>query len=71
MALSWYNIIPEGVYLITSVTSKTTADFDSSFGKKNYQKVQSKLMFGYQVEVFDQKTLSSRVKIFLKYIKQI
>jgi predicted transcriptional regulator of viral defense system len=53
MALSWYNIIPEGVYLITSVTSKTTANFDSSFGKFSFRKIKNELMFGYKTEVFE------------------
>ena len=70
MALSWYNIIPEGVYLVTSVTSKTTANFDSSFGKFSYRKIKNELMFGYNMEIFENYTykIASLEKTILDYL---
>lgn len=70
MALSWHNIIPEGVYLITSVTSKTTANFDSSFGKFSFRKIKNELMFGYNMEIFENYTykIASLEKAILDYL---
>lgn len=49
MAFSYYNIIPEGVYLITSVTSKNTAKFSSEFGEFSFHQLKKDLMFGYDI----------------------
>ena len=70
MALSWYNVIPEGVYLITSVTSKTTAELNSSFGKFSFRKIKNELMFGYKTEVFENYTykIATLEKAILDYL---
>ena len=49
MALSWYNLIPEGVYLITSVTTKNTANIESPFGHFSFRHLKKELMFGYDL----------------------
>lgn len=47
MALSHYNLIPEAVYGITSVTSRKTNHFKTDFGEFIYRSVKPQLMFGY------------------------
>jgi predicted transcriptional regulator of viral defense system len=49
MALSYYNLIPESVYGITSTSSKKTASFDTSIGYFDYHKLKPSLMFGYKL----------------------
>lgn len=49
MALSYYGLIPESVYGITSVSSRKTYAFDSQLAKFNYRKIKPELMFGYQL----------------------
>ncbi|MEN8243465.1 MAG: hypothetical protein ABFS43_01035 [Thermodesulfobacteriota bacterium] len=46
-ALSFYELIPEGVVQITSVTSLKTAVFRNDFGEYSYKSVRDDLMFGY------------------------
>lgn len=48
-ALSYYNLIPEGVYSITSATSKKTFDFSTPISKFIYRKIKPELMFGYKI----------------------
>jgi len=49
MAFSYYNLIPESVYGITSVTSKKTNNFKTDFGEFIYRHIKSELMFGYKL----------------------
>ncbi|MBU0557992.1 MAG: hypothetical protein KKD86_16985 [Bacteroidetes bacterium] len=51
-ALSYYGIIPEGVIIITSVTSLKTAEYENGFGTFSYKTIQPKLIFGYQPKPF-------------------
>jgi len=46
-ALAFYELIPESVVQITSVTSLKTASFKNDFGEYSYKSVKSSLMFGY------------------------
>lgn len=46
-AFSYYSLIPEVVYTITSVSSKKTTSFKTNYAAFNYRKVKSNLMFGY------------------------
>ncbi len=48
-ALSYYQVIPERVYGVTSVTSKKTVKFDSDWGSFTYRKIKPNLMFGYEI----------------------
>jgi len=48
-ALSYYNLIPEGVYSVTSITSKTTRNFETKIAPFSYRKIKSELLFGYQL----------------------
>ena len=49
-ALSFYDIIPEAVTQITSITSMKTASFTNSFGDYVYRTVKEELMFGYDLK---------------------
>lgn len=48
-ALSYYNLIPEGVYSVTSVSSKKTSSFKTFLGVFSYKKIKEELLFGYQL----------------------
>jgi predicted transcriptional regulator of viral defense system len=48
-ALAYFQIIPERVYGVTSVTSKKTSQFESAWGIFGYRSVKPNLMFGYHV----------------------
>ncbi len=50
MALSYYGLIPEGVYSITSATTKKTANFKTPIAEFSYRKIKPSLMFGYRLE---------------------
>ena len=47
-ALSFYKVIPETVYTVTSVTSKATREFTVSDIVYKYNKIRKDLFFGYQ-----------------------
>lgn len=49
MALSYYGLIPESVYGVTSVTSKKTYAFHAPLARFSYRKIKPELMFGYQL----------------------
>lgn len=49
MALSHYGLIPEGVYLVTSASSKKTAHFKTPLGEFSYRQIKTRLFFGYQL----------------------
>lgn len=49
-ALRYYNLIPEGVFEITSVSTKKTSNFDTKIGKFNYRKIKSPIFFGYNIQ---------------------
>lgn len=48
-AFSLYHLIPEGVFQITSITSKKTQHFDSDCATFHYRHLKSSLMFGYHL----------------------
>ena len=70
MALSWYGLIPESVYTVTSVTSKKTGSFQTPIAHFSYRSVKSELMFGYQLEsIRNQKyKLAEAEKAVLDYL---
>jgi predicted transcriptional regulator of viral defense system len=47
MALSFYHLIPESVYAITSATSRTTRKFHSEVATFSYRSIKPELFFGY------------------------
>jgi len=48
-ALSFYGIIPEAVFSVTSVTTLKTNSFENKEGNFIYKHLKSKLFFGYQL----------------------
>ncbi|HBC44636.1 MAG: hypothetical protein UX08_C0001G0069 [Candidatus Collierbacteria bacterium GW2011_GWB1_45_35] len=50
MALSFYGIIPESVYTITSITSRRTRNIKTEIGQFSYTSVRPDLFFGYRLE---------------------
>ena len=46
-ALSFYTIIPERVFQVTSVTPKKTETFENSFGVFSYRSIREDLFFGF------------------------
>ncbi|MDO8505465.1 MAG: hypothetical protein Q7S48_02735 [bacterium] len=49
-ALSFYGLIPEGVYSLTSVSTKKTASFKTPITEFSYRKIKPALLFGYRLE---------------------
>jgi len=49
-ALSFYEVIPETVYGITSVSTKATREFASEIGIFSYQKIKKEAFIGYQLK---------------------
>jgi len=49
MALSYYGLIPEGVYSITSVSSKKPVYFKTPIAQFSYRKIKPSLFFGYRL----------------------
>jgi predicted transcriptional regulator of viral defense system len=48
-ALAYYQLIPESVLGVTSISARKTQQFDSAWGLFSYRSVKPLLMFGYQV----------------------
>jgi predicted transcriptional regulator of viral defense system len=69
-ALSFYRLIPEGVYTITAVSSLKTQDFHTALGTFSYKHVKSSLMFGYRLINFDGLVyrLAEPEKLILDYL---
>jgi predicted transcriptional regulator of viral defense system len=70
MALSYYHLIPEGVYTVTSVTTRKTNSFDTKIGNFDYRTVKPELFFGYSIENYDDKhyKIASIEKAILDYL---
>lgn len=62
-ALSFYGFIPEGVFLITSVSTLKTTHFGTPVGNFQYRNIQPSLFFGYRLERQQQGPLSAWFKI--------
>ncbi len=52
-AFSIYNLIPEGVYSITSATSQKTNNFKTQIGNFIYKHIKPELMFGYELRKYN------------------
>ncbi len=48
-SLSFYNLIPEGVYLVTSISTKKTAAFETPIGNFSYRNIREALFCGYNL----------------------
>jgi predicted transcriptional regulator of viral defense system len=49
-AFSYYNLIPEGVFSTTSISTKKTSTFNTFIGTFSYRSIHSKIFFGYQIK---------------------
>jgi predicted transcriptional regulator of viral defense system len=49
-ALSWYGFIPEGVFQVTSCSSRKTQSFGTPLGSFSYRHIKPALFFGYRLE---------------------
>jgi predicted transcriptional regulator of viral defense system len=69
-AMSYYKLIPEGVYTITAVTSLKTQDFNTVMGTFSYKHVKPALMFGYRLVSHENTTckLAEPEKLMLDYL---
>jgi predicted transcriptional regulator of viral defense system len=69
-ALSYYNIIPETVYTITSATTKRSKEFIVQKSVFKYYKIKKKLLFGYQPRKIKNKIIliAEKEKALLDYI---
>jgi predicted transcriptional regulator of viral defense system len=70
MALSYYHLIPESVYTITSITTKKTNSFDTKIGNFDYRTVKPEFYFGFIIEDYDDKhyKIASIEKSILDYL---
>jgi predicted transcriptional regulator of viral defense system len=48
-ALSYYNLIPEAVYVITGISTRKTMLFETALGNFEYRKIKDALFFGYHI----------------------
>jgi predicted transcriptional regulator of viral defense system len=48
-ALSYYNLIPEGVFTTTSLTTRNTTSFSTPVGSFSFRNVKAQLFFGYRL----------------------
>lgn len=56
-ALSYYGLIPEGVYQTYSVSTHKTKTFDTPIGALIYKHIKPALFFGYRIERWDNKPI--------------
>jgi len=69
-ALSFYNIIPETVYSVTSVTTKTTREFVINNVSYTYSKIKKIAFTGYIKKYFNGQTalIAEQEKAFIDYL---
>ncbi len=70
MALSYYHLIPESVYQITSVATKKTKEFMTPIANFNFRTLRPNLFFGYKIVSYDQKSfkIADGEKAILDYL---
>ncbi len=70
MALSYYHLIPESVYQITSVTTKKTKEFMTPIANFNFRTLRPNLFFGYKIVSYDLKSfkIAEGEKAILDYL---
>lgn len=49
MALSYYGLIPESVFAITSASTRKTSRFSTTLGEFFYRTIQTRLYFGFEI----------------------
>lgn len=73
-ALSYYHLIPESIYGITSISTRKTYHFVTSIGEFIYRSLKPSLFFGYDLIKFNEKYLKmahreSPVGLFLPALR--
>ena len=56
-ALSYYNLIPEGVFTTVSLTTRNTTTFSTPVGSFSYRNVKAPLFFGYRLLNINSQTI--------------
>jgi predicted transcriptional regulator of viral defense system len=56
-AMAYYNLIPEGVYLTTGISTRNTRTLETSLGNFEYRHVKPELFFGYRLVEMDGKMI--------------
>lgn len=69
MALSYYNVIPESVYGVTSASTRRTYKFKTHIAEFNYKTIKPSLFFGYNIVENNNKSfkIASFEKAILDY----
>ncbi|MFH0928378.1 MAG: hypothetical protein V1821_02795 [bacterium] len=69
-ALSWYGLIPEGVYSVTAASSRKTSSFKTPIGNFLYQRIRPDLFFGYRLEKYHEQgyKIAEMEKALLDYL---
>lgn len=69
-ALSYYNLIPEQIFIITSVSTRKTKIFDTDMGYFSYKHIKQKLFLGYDIVHDDTHSffIASPEKALLDYL---
>jgi predicted transcriptional regulator of viral defense system len=69
-ALAFYNFIPEGVFITTSLSTRNTASYSTAVGDFLYNNVKPSLFFGYKL--FQNEDIAIKIaepeKVILDYI---
>lgn len=68
--MSFYGIIPEGVYTVTSISTLKTNAFDTEFNRFIYRNVKLNLFFGYRLITYQNQSfkLATLEKTILDYL---
>ncbi len=69
-ALAFYNFIPEGVFLTTSISTRNTARYNTPVGDFSYNHIKTLLFFGYRLIQNDGVVIkiSEPEKVILDYL---
>ncbi len=70
MAMSYYNLIPESVYEITSASTRRTYRFKTPIAEFSYKTIKQELFFGYNLIKYNDKyfKIASIEKTILDYL---
>lgn len=68
-ALSYYNLIPEQIFMITSVSTRKTKTFDTDAGRFSYKNIKNEIYLGYDTVLDEPGTffIASPEKALLDY----
>ncbi|MDQ3098968.1 MAG: hypothetical protein M3Q44_04440 [bacterium] len=69
-ALSYYHLIPEGVFTITSLTVRKTTKIDSPFARFSYKSIKPTMMIGYSEVKFGEFSfmMAKKEKAIIDYL---